>query len=70
MFRTALFDGGLAFGSDGAVGQLGVLVTDLRVREVPVAGTARVYDLGGASGPVVEGQRTWVVSRSSIGRLS
>jgi hypothetical protein len=38
------------------VGQLGVLVTDVRVRQVPVAGAARVYDLGGAGAPVVEGQ--------------
>ena len=36
------------------MGQLGVLVTDVGVREVPVAGTARVYDLGGAGGPVLE----------------
>jgi hypothetical protein len=54
--EDGLLDGGLAFGRDGAVGQLGVLVTDLRVRKVPVAGTARVYDLGGVSAPVVEGQ--------------
>jgi hypothetical protein len=37
-------------------GQLGVLVTDVRVGQVPVAGAARVDDLGGARGSVGEGQ--------------
>jgi hypothetical protein len=68
--EDGLFDSGLALGRDGAMGQLGELVTDLRVREVPVAGAARVRDLGDATAPVVEGQRTRVVSRSSTGRLS
>src|ERR1700685_2193123 len=52
--EDGLFDGVPAVGRDDAVGQLGVLVADVRVRKATVAGAARVYDLGGASGPVVE----------------
>src|ERR1700751_5701593 len=54
--EDGFFDGGLTLGGDGAVGQLGVLVPDVGVGKVPVAGTARVYDLGTASAPVVERQ--------------
>src|SRR5580692_8579691 len=54
--EDGLLDGGPALGRDDAVGQLGVLITDVRIRKAPVAGAARVYDLGGASSPVVEGQ--------------
>ena len=68
--EDGFFDCGLALGRDGAVGQLGVLVPDFGVGQVPVAGTARVDDLGGASAPSLKVRRTWVVSRSSIGRLS
>src|SRR5271154_2139501 len=53
--QDGFFDGGLPVGRDDSVGQLGVLVSDVRVRQVSVAGTAWVHDLGGASGPVVEG---------------
>jgi hypothetical protein len=54
--KDGFFDRGLAFGRDDAVGQLGVLVTDVRVGQVPVAGAARVDDLGGAGAAVGEGQ--------------
>src|ERR1700722_4695161 len=54
--EDGFFDCGLALGRDGAVGQLGVLVPDFGVGQAPVAGTARVDDLGGVSGPVLEGQ--------------
>src|SRR5580704_8145188 len=39
--EDGFFDGGLAVGRDDAVGQLGVLVTDLRVGKGPVAGATR-----------------------------
>ena len=39
--EDGFFDGGLAVGGDGAAGQLGVLVADVGVGKVPVAGTAR-----------------------------
>ena len=55
--EDGLFDGGLAIRQRrSAVGQLGVLVTDLRVRKVPVTGTRGCTTLAAASGPVVEGQ--------------
>jgi hypothetical protein len=53
--EDGFFDGGLAVGRDDAVGQLGVLVPDIGVGQVPVAGAARVDDLGGASAAVGEG---------------
>src|SRR5277367_3613479 len=52
--EDGVLDGGLPFGGDSSVRQLGVLVANLRVRKVPVAGAARVCDLGGVSAPVVE----------------
>ena len=36
-------------------GSAGVLVTDVHVRKVPVAGAARVYDLRGTRASVVQG---------------
>jgi hypothetical protein len=54
--KDSFLDGGLAFGGDDAVGQLGVLVTDVGVGEVPVPGAARVYDLG-AMALTGDGQR-------------
>ena len=46
--EDGFLDGGLPLGGDDVVGQLGVFVADFRVRQGPVAGAARVYDLGGA----------------------
>src|SRR5580692_10227638 len=54
--KDGFFDGGLAVGSDDAVCQLGVLSPDVCVGQGPVAGTARVDDLGGAGAAVGEGQ--------------
>src|ERR1700689_4127878 len=71
--EDGFLDGGLPVCRDDVVSQLGVFVTDFRVRQVPVAGAARVYDLGGASGPVLEGQAhlggELLVDREGVGGL-
>ena len=54
--QDGFFDGVLALGRDGAVGQLGVLVANVRVGQAAVTGTARVDDLGGMGAALVEGR--------------
>jgi hypothetical protein len=56
--KDGFFDRGLAFGRDDAVGQLGVLVTDVRLGQVPVAGAAQVDELAVRVLPSVRVRRT------------